>query len=224
MKDVFLTNYKIYRRGDNFLISDYKGRDVFYYKIKSEWPSFPENISVNTNVFNDSLMDFCIKQLTENNLNETKMKFYLMTYFIRMLKYDFSKYFILDNSVLDKYGKLNTSLLKFYVKKYVDIYYYKDAMFTLNEPYTTNYNTRLFDLLNKEVDRKTMLDDSIAIDRSDFELELTTDLLKEAYVEEYDVNSVFYYQLNEDEDPNLKFYKDAYMMMLGNRIQMVFIR
>ena len=76
MTDVFLTQYKIYRRGDNYLISDCNGRDVFYYNIKSFWQSFPQNINVNTAIFNDPLMDFSIKQLSENNLNESKIEFY----------------------------------------------------------------------------------------------------------------------------------------------------
>ena len=191
MTDVFLTQYTIYRRGDNYLISDYNGRDVFYYNIKSFWQSFPQNISVNTAIFNDSLMDFCIKQLSENNLNESKIEFYLMTYFKRMLKYDFSKYFILDDSVLDKNGKLSLPLWRYYVKSYMNLFLNKELLFKLNEPFTIDYNSHLFDLINKEVDRKTMLNDSIAISRYDFELELSNDLLKEAYVEEYDLKSEF---------------------------------
>ena len=75
-----------------------------------------------------------------------------MIYFSRMLTYDFSSEFFIDECVLDKNGKYNNILNKFHQRKYNEIRFNTADNIMLNTPYSEFYNTTVFKFINNVID------------------------------------------------------------------------
>lgn len=221
----FSLKYQLNKYDELYTISDYDGKDLFYFIKRDLNPffiSYPYSISTNTKAFNDLLMNYCITRISNDYLSEEKLEFYLMIYFSRMLTYEFCSLFFIDECVLDKYGKYNNILNKFHQRKYNEMYFNSAANIILNTPYSESYNTTVFKFLNKEFKRDDLFIDLIEINRNTFETSLLTENLKDAYVCSYHSNSRFFYEFNNEDNNNTNFYTGIYLMILNNQIQLLF--
>ena len=221
----FSLKYQLNKCNQLYTISDYEGKDLFYFIKDEKNPfniSYPYTISTNTMVFNDLLMDYCINRISNNYLSEEKLEFYLMIYFSRMLTYDFSSAFYIDECVLDKNGKYNSILNKFHQRKYNEIRFNTADNIMLNTPYSEFYNTTVFKFINKEFKRDELYKDLIELNRKTFETSLITENLKDAYVSSYHLNSRFFYEFNTDDNDKTDFYTGIYFVILNNQIQLLF--
>ena len=69
----FSLKYQLNKCNQLYTISDYEGKDLFYFIKDEKDPfniSYPYTISTNTMVFNDLLMDYCINRISNNYLSE----------------------------------------------------------------------------------------------------------------------------------------------------------
>ena len=216
------SSFRICNRGNIYIIGYIDGRDVFYFrppKNPMTGISFPHNISVNISFFEDHLMYFCIQQIATRHLNEEKLLFFLTKIFNRMLEHDNYELFFIEDCILDRNGQYNELLHNYFNDRYIDMFINPYGFYSVNVPYSLSYNKDLFLFMTKEIIWSELKKKVRKIDRTAFEAALVSKELADAYVEEYNHESLFYYEQEIDSHNN--GITGGYLMILESRVQLI---
>jgi hypothetical protein len=218
-----IPNVRIENRGLFYTIQ-YDGRDVFYYKPAAECREFPFLISAFTSNFNDPLMAYCHQKLSNSFLKEYQIKRYLKFYFNRMLKYPFASTYFLDETILDKNGRLADCLLNQQIKRNLQKIEHIDECAPRRTPFTKEWNSEIFELFQLFIIRSELMKGCIEISRSDFEAYLDNDDLRMAYVDVFHPDNRYFYSLEEEfEDQKLTKSDEGFVIIRDEVFQMMFI-
>ena len=87
MKIKLPNDYKLNNCGNYYTVSDYHGRDLFYYKPEYLYQGFPAQINVLTSKFSDLFLSYCEQKMNDSYISDEKLQFYIISYFNRLLKY-----------------------------------------------------------------------------------------------------------------------------------------
>jgi hypothetical protein len=122
---------------------------------------------------------------------------------------EFYKEFYFHETVLDSNGKLNFSSYKymseFNCKRLKDYY---------GVPLSNHRNPELFMELKcyYYLHEEEILSESIRIDQSRFEEQLTTELLKQSYIDIYELGNIFYLHCREEGDKTFFILNDEKLL------------
>jgi len=180
----------------NWLISDTKGRNIFYFKLYtineiSASLYFDSNILFR--VSDTKLIDF-IELLVSYEMPIEKKNTIAAELFEMVQKIEYYKQFYFDETVLDKDGRLNLSsyelMQKLNAEKLKNSNLLPISKYSYPELFTT---LRSHFHLNQE----EIMASSQVITKSAFEEQLITELLKYSYVYSYKEDNVFYLYTSE---------------------------
>ncbi len=224
MKNQILNKCVVRKQGSLYLMANSDGKDVLYYNADEIYRGYPYQISVNTDYFNDALINYCERKLNESDLNEKIIRFYLKILYERFVKQTGYGIFQLDNMIVDKEGKCKIILLNYYLKQYKAFFQMPWTNVKKNVPYSQKYNFREFCFLQRAVSESDRTKEAIEINRSHFECSLVTDDLKSAYVEEYNPNNIFYFEAAKKDEDCYEFIKEVYSMFSNGELKMFFFK
>jgi hypothetical protein len=175
----------------NWLVSDAKGRNIFYFKLytineKSGSLYFDSNILFR--VSDTKLIDL-IEQLVSNELPIEKKNTVAAELFEMVQTIEYYKQFYFDETVLDKDGRLNLSSYELMQK--INTERLKNSNLL---PISKYSYPELFTILRTHfhLHKEEIMTSSQIITKSAFEEQLITELLKYSYVYSYKDDNVFY--------------------------------
>jgi hypothetical protein len=221
MEQLILSRYQLELRGDYYIISNEQGRDIFYYRVNSEHQGFPFNISVNLDCYHDLLLHYCFRRLNELHAAGKSMARYLGFFFRRFISYTFSEQFFIDEKNLNREGRFNPVVHQYHLRGFHQLMFRWFNVLKADFPYTENSGADVFDMIKKlSAGHAQLEEDSIEIERNDFEKILVNDDLRSSYVELYQSDNTFTFEIAPQGFPNDKI-KEAYSLYHRGILQMV---
>jgi hypothetical protein len=186
--------YELRRQGDFYIFSEIGGVDVFYYNSGSTKSNFPHQLSLNLCLFGDKYLKYVFTRVWESN-DEKRVERYLWLLFKRIIKYPLFHHFKLDHRILDKNGRFDYILHRYYIRNYDSSNDNPIRYLQVDLPYTKDSSNFIFSFVEQEMDEIFMYD-LIAIPRKIFEYSLTNIELQKAYVDIYSQENEFFYMRN----------------------------
>jgi hypothetical protein len=217
--DTQISGYNLRKQGSYYLYSDENGRDVFYFDESAERSSF----SLNIYLFEDKFINYICSRLTYDQLNESKIVFYIKLLFKRLITYDEFDLHKIRNFALDHSGKLNHTMNTYYLKVFGSIEKRPYDFIFVNTPYSDLYNQLYFSCIQANVFYSSCQEDSEKITRTEFENGLINDDLKLAYLEEYDSNNEFFCEHIGDDSVKFDYFQTVYAMFSNKKLMMVYV-
>ncbi len=223
MKIKLPNDYKLNNCGNYYTVSDYHGRDLFYYKPEYLFQGFPAQINVLTSKFSDQFLSYCEQKMNDLYISDEKLQFYIINYFNRLLKYRTFDIYKIDEYLLDKNGSFSPILHAYYLSRYNSVTNNMELYFKPNLPYSINNQNWFFKIVEKQIFNIEIEPGIIEIDRADFERELSIDALKFEYVEGFHTSNQFYYEMIEEEHFK-PYFKECYYMTVDKHLQFFFVK
>lgn len=226
MKLKLAKNYQLNNCGRYYTISNCEGKDVFYFKKSNINYGFPFYSNIKIDVFEDELLYYCERKMSQCCLSNEKFEFFLITYFNRILKHQAKlNLYKIDEHLLNKNGKLSITLLNYDLDRISSFAENLNLHLSINIPYSPNYNWWIFNTVQKMITYNYFERDSdvAELSREDFEKELNCDLLKMEYVEHYSHDNKFYFEFVKNED-NLPKAKIVFYMTTKEQVQLFFLK
>lgn len=223
MKTQLPKNFQLNNHLKYYTISHH-GRDVFYFKKESLYKGFPNQINVKTSSFKDQLLNYCEDKMNTWDISDSKLEFYIIKYFNRLLRYK-SKFelFKIDDYLLDKNGKLNIVSLNYFKERLKNVFLNLEQYFQINTPFSANQNWWLYNFIKKQnIDFEKDFD-LAELNRDDFEKELNTLNLQIEYVENYHTNNKFYFEFIKNDD-YFKSAKIVFYMTTKEELKLFFLK
>lgn len=226
MKLKLAKNYQLNNCGRYYTISNCEGKDVFYFKKSNINYGFPFYSNIKIDVFEDELLNYCERKMSQCYLSNEKFEFFLITYFNRLLKYPTKlDLYKIDEHLLNKDGKLSITLLNYDLDRISSFAENLNLHLSINIPYSPSYNWWIFNTVQKIITYNYFERDlDVAeLSREDFEKALNNDKLKIEYVEHYDPENKFYFEFVKDDD-NLPEAKIVFYMTTKEQLQFFFLK
>ena len=224
MKTQLEKNYQLNNCIKYYTISHH-GRDVFYFNKESFFRGYPNQMNVKTEALGDQLLDYCEAKMNISNVSDEQVEFYIIKYFNRLLKHkDKYNLFKIDDYLLDKNGKFSYNTFNYDRKFRKKIFKNAANYFQNDVPYSENKNWYIFNCVKKEAADFEKDKDNAEITSSEFEKELSNDLLRHEYVELYDSENTFHFEFIDDEDENFKFAKIVFFLTQNGKIKLFFLK
>jgi len=190
-----IDTFELRRQGGFYIFSEIGGDDVFYFNSESSKSNFPHQLSLNLNLFGDKYLKYVFNRVRESN-DEKRIEKYLWLLFKRIIKYPLFHHFKLDHRILDKHGRFDYILHRYYIRHYDSSSDNPLRYLQVDLPYTKDSSNFIFSFLEQEMDEILMYD-LISIPRKIFEYSLTNIELQMAYVDIYNQDNRFFYIQNK---------------------------
>jgi hypothetical protein len=182
-----------------WVASDKNGRDIFYFGLYT-MNKISDNLYFDSNLIFQGkhirLVDL-IEILVDRDFPMVKKDEVIAKLFEEIKEIEFYKEFYFHETVLDSNGKLNFSAYKF--MNQFNCERLKDCYLV---PLSNHRNPELFAELKCHyyLHEEEILSESIRIGQSRFEEQLTTDLLKQCYIDVYEPDNTYYLHCKEEGD------------------------
>lgn len=216
-----ISNYSIRQQGDFYIFSN-EFKDLFYYSPLMKEHFYPQQISVDVYYFDDRYLDYIFTKLYLNYIPADKIEFYLNLYFTRLIKYpDFEKFHISD-TLLNRNGRFDPYLFKFYESYYFGIERNIPNYLMPGKSYSKEHSGLVFNYMETKTTKDVLEAECNVISRIDFEAQLNNFELQYSYVEYYyDTNQ--FYQLPIVEDSIYSgHFSYCYLMFNENNLVMFY--
>ena len=184
-------SYSIRQQGGFYIFSNgYK--DIFYYTPLMRQHFYPQQISLDVYYFDDKYLEYIFIKLYLNNITDDKIEFYINLFFSRLIKYpDFEKFYISD-MLLNRDGRFDPFLFKFYESYYFGIERNIPNFLIPGKSYSKDKSGLVFNYMETKTTKDVLEAECNVISRLDFEMNLTNFELQFSYVDFYSETNQFY--------------------------------
>lgn len=204
-----------------WMVKNGEGKDIFFFELyyldaNKDETYFDSNLSFQLR--HTKLMDQ-LEALLNINLSDAERESKAKTFFDLIKKYQFYKKYYYTEEYLNKQGRLHMPTLQYFQQKATQQHKMKiEVLKNINalEPHSDEYNARTFIMVKSEfyTAKTELMKISREISKHEFEKELKTNMLKDAYVAIHSAKNK-YYVCGDEKDC-------TYFILTGNKFKLFF--